>query len=197
MLFVLVSFFAKEYENELKMFVAHGGIFNMALYTGVSAIAVIISPISTFPLLPIASMAWGWIIAGTLSIIGWTIGAQIAFFIARYMGKHFIQQIISIEKLSSFEKHIPKNNLFWTVVFLRIIIPVDVLSYALGLFSSMKPWPYFWSTFIGITPLAFIFAYLGESIHIFDSTSIAFTIGGIILLIYAGYTYKKRYSTNK
>lgn len=160
-LFVLASIAASRYENEIQLLVKDGGVFGMSAYVMITIIAVVVAPISTLPLMPLASMLWGWPIAGVLSIIGWAIGAQIAFSIARRFGKSFIEKIISVEKLKTIEERIPKRQLFWSVVFLRMTIPVDVLSYALGLFSQMKSSTYFFATLIGVTPFAFVFAYAG------------------------------------
>ena len=44
---------------------------------------------------------------------------------------------------------------------MRIIIPVDVLSYALGIFSKIKTRTYLFATIIGIIPVVFLLAYLG------------------------------------
>jgi len=60
------------------------------------------------------------------------------------------------------EKKIPKENLFLGIIFLRMVIPVDILSYALGLFSKIKTRDYLLATIIGVSPFAFIFAYLGR-----------------------------------
>jgi len=40
-------------------------------------------------------------------------------------------------------------------------IPVDILSYALGLFSKITLKRYFLATLIGVTPFAFVLAYVG------------------------------------
>jgi len=63
--------------------------------------------------------------------------------------------------LHTFENNFSDKNLFWTVALLRIIVPVDILSYAIGLFSEMNSTPFFFATLIGVTPFAFIFAYAG------------------------------------
>ena len=42
-----------------------------------------------------------------------------------------------------------------------MIIPVDVLSYAVGFVSSISVFKYTLATFIGIMPFSFIFAYGG------------------------------------
>ena len=93
--------------------------------------------------------------------MGWVLDSQVAFYLARKLGKPFVEKVFSLEKLHSFENYFTNKNLFWTVVFLRMIVPADVLSYALGLFSKIKPKPFFFSTLIGVTPVAFVFSYTG------------------------------------
>lgn len=173
-LFCIVTFFvastllAERYESELIELATKDSGLGMLIYTIVSGVAVVLAPVSTLPLIPLAVGMWGWFITGVLSIIGWTIGSQIAFSIARRYGKEFVQKFISLERFSAFEKRLSSNNLFWTVVLLRMTVPVDVLSYALGLFSNMTSRSYFLATAIGITPFAFIFSYLGSLPPVFQ-----------------------------
>ncbi len=107
---------------------------SMFLYVFIVIIAVVIAPVSAMPLLPIASNMWGGFIAATLNIIGWTIGALIAFAIARKYGILLVKKLISIGKIEHVQALVPEQNIFWSIVFLRMAIPVDILSYALGLF---------------------------------------------------------------
>jgi len=160
-LFVFLSFITTSYENEINALAERGGVFGMIAYVFVTVISVVVAPISTIPLIAAASGLWGWFMAAILSIIGWTIGAQIAFHLARSFGKPLIEKLISIEKLARFEKRFSKEHMFWTIVFFRIIIPVDILSYAVGLFSNVKSRVYFLATVIGISPFAFVLAYTG------------------------------------
>lgn len=161
-LFIGTSFLSQLYGNEILKFVGAENSFSKALYVLVTIFAIVVAPVSTVPLIPLASHLWGWPIAGALSIVGWAIGAQIAFLLARRFGKPFVERIFSFKRLHAFENYFTNKNLFWTVVFLRMIIPVDILSYALGLFSEIKSVPFFFATLIGITPFAFIFAYAGN-----------------------------------
>ena len=160
-LFFLASYFAKTYDTEIRSMVMSNGYAGAGMYVLLTTMSVVIAPISTLPLIPLAAGIWGWFIAGILSIIGWMLGAQIAFMLARVFGKPFIQRIISLDKLNEYESRIPEKNMFWTVVLLRIIRPVDILSYALGLFSKIRSFPFFMATLIGVTPFAFIFSYIG------------------------------------
>lgn len=160
--FVASTFLAERYASELTELATNDSVLGMLIYTIVSGVAVVVAPVSTLPLIPLAVGMWGWFITGVLSIIGWTIGSQIAFYLARRYGKNLVQKFASLERFTDFEKRFSTKNLFWTVVVLRMTVPVDVLSYALGLFSNMTSRSYFLATVIGITPFAFIFSYLGS-----------------------------------
>ena len=102
-LFILASFIIHTYESEINMLAERGGAFGMIAYIFIVVLAIVIAPISTVPLIPIASSLWGWFMAGVLSITGWAIGAQIAFHLARRFGKPLAEKLISIEKLTKFE----------------------------------------------------------------------------------------------
>ena len=186
-LFVFMSFFAENYKIQIEEIVKEDKILGMFIYVFTSRFAVIISPVSAMPLIPLASHLWGWFTAGCLSILGWLLGAQIAFFLARRFGKPLVQKLIPIEKLHALERQIPEKHLFWSVVFLRIFVSVDLLSYALGLFSNMKNSSYLLATFLGIIPFAFIFAYTG-TLSVYFQLGILL-VGFIVTLIW--YIIKK------
>jgi len=160
-LFIGMSFLSQLYGDEILKFALAEYNFSKALYVLMIIFAIVVAPFSTVPLIPLASHLWGWTIAGMLSIVGWVIGAQIAFILARWFGKPFVERIFPLKKLHTFENNFSDKNLFWTVALLRIIVPVDILSYAIGLFSEMNSTPFFFATLIGVTPFAFIFAYAG------------------------------------
>ncbi|MBI5401137.1 MAG: TVP38/TMEM64 family protein [Candidatus Yonathbacteria bacterium] len=161
MLFIGASVFSQLYGDEIRGLAMYDDTASKLAYIFVTIIAVVFAPISTLPFLPVVSHLWGWVWAGTLSVIGWTIGAQIAFILARRLGRPFVEKIFSFKKLRAFENRLTDRNIFLTVVFLRMIIPVDVLSYSLGLFSEIKSTPFFFATLVGVIPFALIFAYTG------------------------------------
>ncbi len=120
-----------------------------------------VAPVSALPLLPIASNVFGWVVAGWLSVVGWLIGSAIAFILSRRYGRPLVEKVVSLDKIGKIEKMIPEENLFWSIVFLRMSVPVDILSYVLGLFSHVKFRTYMLASLIGIIPFAFVFSYLG------------------------------------
>lgn len=188
LIFFIMSYLTQKHEDTVRLMLGEEKTLGMIIYVLITMTAVTIAPVSTLPLIPLASNLWGWVAAGALSVIGWLLGSQIAFMLARHYGKPLVQRIISIEKLEKFEKQIPEDHLFWTVVFLRMFVSVELLSWALGLFSSMKNVPYIIATFIGITPFAFIFAYTG-TLSMSYQVAMLVVAAGITLL---WYIYRKR-----
>ncbi|MBI5005379.1 MAG: VTT domain-containing protein [Candidatus Lloydbacteria bacterium] len=135
------------------------GLEGMIVYVAVTIIAVVIAPVSTLPLLPIAVGLWGSFAAAMLSALGWTIGAVVAFFIARHFGRPVLRRLVDLKKVEQFETFLPEEHIFWSLFFLRMALPVDVLSYAAGLFTKIRFGVYFSATVLGILPFAFIFSY--------------------------------------
>lgn len=187
-LFLLASYLIQNNIGNIDDYIVDG-YYGALIFVFIEIIATVFAPISAIPLLPLMSETYGWFIAGLLSIVGWTIGSVIAFMLARRYGAPLVRKLISLEKISEIEKKIPETNFFWSIVFLRMVLPVDILSYVLGLFSKVKFNIYFWATLIGITPFAFVLAYLGTLPLYYQ---VSFFITGILFLILGYLLYKKR-----
>ena len=162
-------------------FFSQNKLFSVFVYILILALEVVVLPINSYPLIPIASNLFGWVSAGIYSLLGWTLGSFIAFFIAQRYGKPLLTKIVSLKNIEKFEKRIPQENVFLSVVLLRIFLPTDIVSYALGLFTKMKKTTYITATLIGYAPISFVISYLG--IIPFYYQIVGFIIGGIILLI--------------
>ncbi len=160
----LFMFFSYLIQKNIGLFrlLIDNSLISMFLYIFIVIIAVVIAPVSAMPLLPVASNLWGWFTAAILSIIGWTIGGLIAFAIARKYGIPLVKKFIPLNKIEHAEALVPKQNIFWSIVFLRMVIPVDLLSYALGLFSKISYQRYILTTIIGVLPFGLVFSYLGK-----------------------------------
>ncbi len=161
-LFIVVSGVAVLYTEGLKAFIYRHETGGALAYIALGIVATVVAPLSSLPFLPLVSLLYGWFLAALFSIISWSIGSYIAFWIARRYGRGIVQRFVSLERVEKIEARIPKERFFWTIVLLRIIIPVDALSYALGLFSTITTREYMLATVVGITPFAFVWAYFGS-----------------------------------
>ncbi len=158
-IFVVVSQISQSNSDTLRKLIGQTGLLGVFSYIGILVLSIVFAPLGTGFLLPIAANTWGPFIASIYSIIGWTIGAMIAFFLARKYGLKLVKNVKIITRLRNIERAIPRSKMFVTVVLLRVALPVDILSYALGIFGSMSYSSYFLATILGISPFTFIFMY--------------------------------------
>lgn len=187
-LFVAASYFSQAYFDTLTELLGEYSVLGMFMYVIGATVATIIAPLSFLPILPVAVALWGSFIAAILSILAWSIGAAVAFLLARRYGRPLIRHLVGERKMEYISGFLPKKYLFIAVVFLRMAFPVDLLSYALGLFGIMRFWPYMGATIVGITPFAFVFSYLAD-------VDIRFQLGAFalgVLCIALSFPYMKR-----
>ncbi len=158
-LFITTAVFSHQCIDYIERVINARGIGGMGFYILITVGAVVLTPISTLPLLPIAVTLWGSFLAAILSIVGWMVGSMIAFGLARHYGHPLIKRIRFFSQIEEFERDIPKKYLFWSVFLSRIFLPVDVLSYAIGLFTKMNVYSYSLATILGLSSFAFIISY--------------------------------------
>lgn len=131
---------------------------------------------------------WGTVVA----VVGNLIGATLAFLLARYLFRDYVQNNIlkKYPKINEYENKLAKNGLL-TVIFLRLIpiFPFNILNFALGV-TDIKFKDYFLGTLIGIIPGTFMFVYFGESVKMLSIYNIGFAILGILGLSYLGRFWK-------
>jgi len=162
MFFIGGAVFSQRFSGEISQYLDFG-LVGMATYVAAGIVATVVALVSTIPLIPIASELWGPLTTALLSIFAWGIGSIVAFLIARGYGRPLVARFADMEKVGKYEKALEGKYLFWNIVFLRMAVPVDILSYAIGLFSSVRLSTYALATFIGITPFAFVFSYVSRA----------------------------------
>lgn len=176
--FILLSYLVQTNYSFFEGMIA-SNFSGMIIYIFLTIIGVVFAPVTVLPLIVVATSLWGWVLAAIITVFGWSTGSVIAFLIARKFGVPLIKRFMSLEKIYELEEKTLIGNNFLSVLFLRMIIPVDVLSYALGLFSKIKLAPYAIATVIGVAPFAFIFAYLGMVPFVYQ-----IILGLLILIIF-------------
>lgn len=157
---ILPFLFVKDSLTFLQGVVRESNGLGMAVYVLLLAAAVVI-PFFNFPAFLLAGALWPPLVAAALGVTGWSIGAAVVFYLVRTVKKPLLQKFISLDKIESYERKISHIDTFWNLVLLRMFVPVDVLSYALALFTAVSFWKYMLATVIGVTPFAIIFSYGG------------------------------------
>ncbi|HLC31885.1 MAG TPA: VTT domain-containing protein [Candidatus Nanoarchaeia archaeon] len=195
-LFFVSSYFVNTYIDTLVPFVGVG-VNGVLIYFFLIGVETILAPISVVPLIPIASAVWGWPVAGVITLLGWTTWAAVAFLLAQRFGTLFLERRGILHELHSLSSLLPEHHLLLGIFLLRLTVPIDLISYALGYFSSVRFRTFILGTLLGYAPLAFLLAYLGTIPFIYQL--ITFFIGGIIVLsgIIVYILYSRKYHRSR
>lgn len=147
-------------------------------------LATVFAPLAVMPAVPVIAPIFGPFLTGLYSVIGWSLGAIVAFFISRKLGRPVVAHFTDIEKLDRLAARIPEHAHLYLMVLLRMSIPADVLSYALGLIKGIKFVPYTIATVIGVSFFSFAFAYLGSAL--FESAwFLLFALGAVSIVLFS------------
>src|SRR5438105_8595488 len=166
---------ARSHADTLKQFIDQHAVQGVVVYIFLNVLDAVVAPGATLPLIPIAARVWGRVPAALVTTAGWTAGSLVAFYIARRWGSPIVKRLTSMDRVKRLRTYVPKRP-FWTVVILRMIVPMDVISYVLGPFTEMTWWSYGLAVSVGLTPSAFILTYIGRTPRAYDI--IMFGIGG-------------------
>ncbi len=138
---------------------AHPALGALA-YVIVVAASVVVLPLSSLPLLPLATRSYGVVGTALLSTAGWWIGCLVAFGLAR-AGRRWLERFTSLDAVDRIVDRVPDDVGFGGIVVLRAILPVDVVSFALGLVKRLRFSTYAAASLVGIVPFAFVWSYAG------------------------------------
>jgi len=132
---------------------------------------------------------WGTI----LTVLGATIGATLAFFVGRFLGRDFVSGMLK-EKFKTIEALDAQaaSHGFQVIFFLRLIplVPFNALDYVAGI-SKVSARNYILGTFLGIIPGTFAYVYLGSTLTHIYSWRFALAVGLLILLSLIPMLYKR------
>lgn len=148
-------------------------------------VAVFMIPASAITI--VAGLTFGPILGGILALLGSTIGAIVAFLIAKYLARDKILSKFEGNAIfSKIEKGVEENGTSFLILTRLVpIFPYNVQNYAYGV-TSIKTPVYSLVTFICMAPGAFIYAYLAGDIAVNGmsvNTLIKIAGAGIILFV--------------
>lgn len=147
----------------LRVFIEGHTLASYSVFVLLLFVATVCMPVTIMPIIPVVAPIFGPFLTGVLSVIGWTAGAAVAFLIARTFGRPILERFVPLRKLDEAIAKVPPETRFFTIVLIRMTLPVDIMSYAIGLSTSIAFWPYLAATVIGVTWFSFAIAYMGDA----------------------------------
>lgn len=156
----------RQYRDQLLFITERHYIFAVGIFIFIYIAAVTLS----IPGAAVLSLAAGFLFDfwGIIYVnIGATIGAILAFLVARYLIGDWLQTRYS-EKLASFNKEIAENGYHYLLM-LRLIplFPFFLVNVFAGL-TRIPLVTYTWTTVVGIMPASFVFIYAGRQLGLID-----------------------------
>lgn len=144
-------------------FVNSFGIFSYVMFVFLVIIEVVLAPIPALALYVAGGALFGTFFGGILTLAGNIIGAYIAFWIARKFGRNFVEKRTDERMRKKFDNFSEKYGVF-SLFLLRVnpFTTSDLFSYLAGL-TNMKVRDFLLGTGLGLTPMIFIQAYLGQA----------------------------------
>jgi uncharacterized membrane protein YdjX (TVP38/TMEM64 family) len=133
------------------------------LFVIIEALAVMISPFSSVPLLFVAIGIWGRGMALFYSMIGGIIGAIGSYAIGSYALYRLLKRIIPISEIEYYRKRIAHRASFWIVLLFRLAMPVEIPGYVLGI-ARYPFWKYLLATAIAYVPFYALTIYAGDAL---------------------------------
>lgn len=145
-------------------------------------IAIVISPLPSAPIALASGAIYGHIWGTIYVLIGSTLGAVIAFLLARLLGYDILKRWLGGKLAQSWVGS--QNTLMGIVFFSRLMpfISFDIVSYAAGL-TALTFGRFVIATVAGITPASFILAHFGGELGSADGQRVALAILAIGLLM--------------
>jgi uncharacterized membrane protein YdjX (TVP38/TMEM64 family) len=160
-LFAAAMLLARHYAVPMQRLLADHARLGLVVFVATSALAVLMPLLTNLPLVPFAVLAWGPWWTAALLLLGWMVGSALAFLLARHAGQRILRHFPSVKRHADIDRLIQPQHRVLSLVLLRMTFPVDVLSYALGLFSrSTTLTENVLSTTLGAAPFAVLFALL-------------------------------------
>ena len=164
------------------------------IYILLMTVSILFVPIPSSPLVIIAGAIFGPLLGMVYTLVGATLGATIAFLLARFFLYDSLGKKIAA---SSFYKKIKgKNNknIVWVVFLTRLMpqVSFDLVSYAAGL-TSVNILAFAGATFLGMIPMVFLLSFFGKFIEPYLIYFLAFlTTVFIVLILYKIIKHKKK-----
>lgn len=187
-LFVVAVVLVGAYTAPIQSVMGAHAPLGLVVFVATSVVAVLLPMLTNLPLLPLAVLAWGpWSTAGLL-LAGWVVGAALSFWLGRHARDTILRHFPSVRRHADIDRLIHPRYRMTSLVLLRMTFPVDVLSYALGLFSrNTTLTENVVSTALGAAPFALLFAWVpalppGGQVVVFVASTAVFVAYAVWVL---------------
>ncbi|MEZ5659169.1 MAG: hypothetical protein R3E83_11745 [Burkholderiaceae bacterium] len=190
-LFALAIWLTRHYESAVHDILAGHALAGIALFFLTSVIAVLAPMASNLALVPAFVLVWGPWWTALVLLAGWIVGAALSFSLGRRARALILRHFPSARRHAGIDRLIHPRHRMASLILLRMTFPVDVLSYALGLFSARTTvLENALSTAVGAAPFALLFSILPALSG--TTQLVVFVVSALLFVAYAFWIMNRR-----
>lgn len=180
-------------EKRISTWVNDLGLWGPVFIAGTMVLQMFLIVIPSPLLMVVSVLAYGPVLGAGLAILSIFLASSVGYFIGRYLGEITVDRIIGHKKEQKLAFYVEKFGI-WAVIITRLspLFSNDAVSFVGGILK-MGYWKFISATLVGITPLAVLIAYFGESNQRLKVGLIILTAVSLLaLIIYIIYDRKKK-----
>lgn len=150
--------------DSIRIYILSFGILAPIVFILLNVLHTVVPLIPGFIIVGVGGLIWGVYLGTLLSIIGVFSGSLICFFLAKEIGRPFVESLEKKEDREITDRFFQKYG-FWAILALRLIpvMSFDIISYGAGL-TKIDFKKYAAATLIGMIPGTMLYTYLGYKI---------------------------------
>lgn len=181
---------ADVYREPIEAALREHAVLGIVIFIATTVIAVLLPMLSNLALVPVAVLAWGPGWTAVMLLLGWLGGAMASFAVGRHARGWLLARAPWIQRHADIDRLVHPQHRLGSLVLLRMTFPVDVLSYALGLFSRRTTvLENALTTLIGAAPFAIVFAWFPTLDGATQATVFVASVG--VFLVYARWVLRR------
>ncbi|HET9386106.1 MAG TPA: VTT domain-containing protein [Gemmatimonadales bacterium] len=164
----------------------------MALVVLFSALAAMLTFVSSWVLVPFAVFTWGATTALLLLWSGWLLGGAATYAIGRFLGPPAVRWLVRGDRLTRYGQRFARHMPFYLVLLIQLSLPSEIPGYLLGTvhYSFVR-----YLVALGIVEVAYglVTVYLGQSVVERHITPVITALTVLALItVSAAYGLRKR-----
>lgn len=133
-----------------------------AIFFGFAALSVLLGPLTSAPLVPVAVLTWGKWPTFLLLVSGWMVGAMLAYLVGRTAGNAVLARIVSPANLEAWRSFLSRRTTIFSALLFRLALPAET-GYVFGL-VRYAPWKFLLVTVLVEIPIGVALVYSGDAL---------------------------------
>lgn len=133
----------------------------MGLFSLFAFLSVLLGPLSSAPIVPVAIVLWGKFMTLFLMLTGWVVGAVVSYVVGKYAGYPIVIRLLSKKRVDEWMRRVSRHATFFLALMFRLALPAET-GYVFGLLRYPF-WKFFLITLTVEIPTGLGLIFVGDA----------------------------------